>query len=96
MCQVYIYFPWPITVEIFTSDFQRFYFRKRRKNKKNVKNVKNVTRIKKRKNVFLHLCCTVNWLDQTKFNVLAVQWQRGLGLFNVKRSIANVRPTCIR
>jgi len=45
--------------------------------------------------------CTVNWLDhamQTGFNcsVSTGQWQRGLGLFNVKRSIVNVRPTCVQ
>jgi len=41
MWEVYFPWPWPITVEIFMSDFQRFfYFRKRRKNKKTLKNVK--------------------------------------------------------
>jgi len=31
--------------------------------------------------------------NQTEINVLTGQWQPGL--FNVKRSTANVRPTCV-
>jgi len=47
-----VYFPWPITVEIFMSDFRRFFILE------NVGKIKNVKKRKKRdtnKKRFLHL-----------------------------------------
>ena len=38
-----VYFPWPITEEIFMSDFQRFFI---------LENVEKIKNVKKRKNVF--------------------------------------------
>ena len=50
-----VYFPWPITVEIFMSDFQRFFILENVGKIKNVKKRKKRDMNKKRKKRFLHL-----------------------------------------